>query len=307
MSEGLNASVKAALTEWRQWLLSVRNYSAHTVKAYETDVLQFFSFLNEHTGGAASLRDVSKLDARDFRAWLSARVAAEYDNTSSARALSALKSFMRFLEKQGKPVPAALFSLRTPKMKKALPKALGEGQAQEAVEQIGTLQQEPWVGARDAALLTLIYGCGLRIGEALSLTRGQVEGAEMLIVRGKGNKERRVPVLAVVRQALAEYFAQCPFPISKASPAFLGEKGKPLNPAVFQKQLRRLRLMIGLPESATPHAFRHSFATHLLSGGGDLRAIQELLGHASLSTTQRYTFVDRERLLKAYRSAHPRA
>lgn len=302
----MTAALEKPIAQWLEFLASVRGFSRHTVIAYGQDLRQFTGFLQLHLGGDPSLREVLQLEARDGRAWLAARAGAGYDNASSARALSAVKHFYRWLEKQGKGGNAAMLALRSPKRKKALPKAVGELQAKEAVEQIHALQEEAWVGLRDCALLTLIYGCGLRIAEALSLTQKMLE-SEVLTITGKGGKQRMVPVLPVVREALAAYLAACPYPLARGAPVFVGAKGKPLQPAVFQKQLRRLRGFIGLPESATPHAFRHSFATHLLSGGGDLRSIQELLGHVSLSTTQRYTFVDKERLMQAYKNAHPRA
>lgn len=294
------------LASWLTWLAQVRGFSAHTVTAYGQDVRHFLGFLQEHLGESPGLRDLMSLEARDMRAWLASR-AGEYDVASNARALSAVKSFYRYLEKQGRGSNASVFALRTPKLKKALPRALSQAQARDAVAQVGDLQEERWVALRDAALLTLIYGCGLRISEALSLTRRQLESGGDLAVTGKGNKQRTLPVLPAVHEASRAYLAACPYPLTADSPAFVGEKGAPLQPAVFQKQVRRLRAWLGLPEAATPHAFRHSFATHLLSEGGDLRAIQELLGHASLSTTQRYTYVDRERLMRAYKSAHPRA
>jgi integrase/recombinase XerC len=300
------SAVQTLLGQWVAHLSTMRGFSAHTVTAYRHDVQEFLNFTQEHLGENVNVRSLMRLTTRDGRAWLASRAGA-YDASSSARALSAVKHFFRWLERQGKGNNACILSLRSPKLKKPLPKALAEHQSREAVEHVAALSEEPWVGLRDAALLTLIYGCGLRISEALGLTRKAIEGAELLTVTGKGNKQRVVPVLPAVREALALYFASCPFPIPASGPAFMGEKGKPLQPAVFQKQIRRLRGFIGLPESATPHAFRHSFATHLLSGGGDLRSIQELLGHASLSTTQRYTFIDKERLMSAYKGAHPRA
>lgn len=301
------SSADALVESWVSSLSTLKGYSPHTLTAYRHDVLGFLQFMAEHRGETISKRLLSQAELRDGRAWLASRASDGMDASSNARALSAVKSFFRWLEREGKGANAAILALRAPKLKKPLPKALAEAQSREAVAQVAALQKESWVGLRDGALLTLIYGCGLRISEALSLTRKQLEGADSLIVRGKGNKQRMVPVLPAVRAALAAYFDACPHPLSGDSPAFIGEKGKPLQPAVFQKQIRLLRGYIGLPEAATPHAFRHSFATHLLSGGGDLRSIQELLGHASLSTTQRYTHVDKERLMNAYQNAHPRA
>ena len=229
-----------------------------------------------------------------------------FEPTSTARALSTVKSFYRYLEKQGTLTNPVIFHLRGPKLKKALPKALGVEQAQQALETIGTQHEDEWVNKRDLALLVLIYGSGLRISEALSLTTADNKGDSLTII-GKGNKQRMVPLLPVIKNAIADYMSACPYPFTATAPLFLGKRGQPLNPAIFQLQLRKLRAALNLPESTTPHAFRHSFATHLLSAGGDLRSIQELLGHTSLSTTQRYTHVDKARLMQAYQNAHPRA
>jgi integrase/recombinase XerC len=249
---------------------------------------------------------LQQLETRDIRAWLASRSQC-FEAASTARALSTVKSFFRYLEKQEQVKNAAIFNIRGPRLKKALPRALAEGQAAEALQSIGQQHEEEWVNKRDVALLVLIYGCGLRISEALSLRCQDVPQGDVLTITGKGNKQRQVPVLPAVKEAIQQYIASCPYPFTPLSPLFLGKRGKALDPAIFQLQLRKLRAALNLPESTTPHAFRHSFATHLLSAGGDLRSIQELLGHASLSTTQRYTHVDKARLLKAYKGAHPRA
>lgn len=308
MTEHLPATndVKNAVSEWLAHLAGVKRASAHTLTSYAHDIEGFFSFLGQHLGGRVSMKQLAALETRDFRAWLATR-AGEFEPSSTARALSSVKNFFRRLEKDGKVENAAVFHLRGPRLKKSLPKALATEQTQTALTAIEGLQEEVWVGKRDLALLVLIYGCGLRISEALSLTYAMRPSDGGLIIRGKGNKERMLPVLPVVREAIDDYLAHCPHSFTANTPLFLGVRGKKLDAAIFQKQLRTLRAAMGLPESTTPHAFRHSFATHLLSGGGDLRSIQELLGHASLSTTQRYTHVDRERLLEAYRNAHPRA
>lgn len=301
-----NADLAGAILDWQGWLREVKRASEHTVISYANDMAQFLGFLSGHLGGKIGSAHLKQLEARDFRAWLASR-SGEFEAASNARALSTVKSFYRWMEKQGKVKNAAIFHMRSPKIKKALPKALAESQAAQAMETIGTQHEEEWLNKRDLALLTLIYGCGLRISEALSLTPKHLRVGDHLIITGKGNKQRMVPVLPIVRAAIAEYVSHCPYPLGEAAPLFLGEKGKPLDPGIFQRQLRRLRAQLNLPDSATPHAFRHSFATHLLSAGGDLRSIQELLGHASLSTTQRYTHVDRDRLMHAYKNAHPRA
>lgn len=264
------------------------------------------AFLSGHLGGRVNKKQLEKLDARDIRAWLASRMDA-FDPASSARALSAVKSFYRYLEQQEGIENAALFHIRSPKIKKSVPKALVEGQAQQALGEIESLHAEEWVGKRNLALLVLIYGCGLRISEALSLQYKDAGSGDSLTITGKGNKQRMVPLLPAVKEAIADYVSACPHSFSARTPLFLGSRGGKLDPAIFQRELRKLRAALGLPESTTPHAFRHSFATHLLSAGGDLRSIQELLGHASLSTTQRYTRVDKDRLMSAYKNAHPRA
>lgn len=299
--------LKKHFAAWQEWLEMARGMSRHTVGSYGIDVREFIVFLQGHTGENITQKALSQLELRDFRAWLAYRAGQGLEASSNARALSSVKNFFRFLNKEHGIKCDAVFALRTPKQKKSLPKAMEEGESASAMAHIAELQEEEWVGKRDLALLLLTYGAGLRIGEALGLTRKQLENADTLIVLGKGNKERMVPLLPVVCAAVADYIKACPYPLPKDAPVFLGKQGKPLQPAIFQKQIRKLRSLAGLPESATPHAFRHSFATHLLSAGTDLRTIQELLGHASLSTTQRYTHVDSKRLMDAYNAAHPRA
>lgn len=300
------ADLQKSMSDWEEWMRHARRSSEHTIISYQNDLRHFCEFLAQHLGGKVSLSQLKSLEARDLRAWLATR-AGEYESTSNARALSTVKSFFRYLEKQGAIENAAVFHIRSPKIKKSLPKALAEEQAGQAMSTIGTQHKEEWLNKRDLALLTLIYGCGLRISEALSLTYKDIPKGNTISVIGKGDKQRQVPVLPIIKEAIADYVANCPHHFEAGTSLFLGKQGKKLDPAIFQLQLRKLRAQLNLPESTTPHAFRHSFATHLLSSGGDLRSIQELLGHASLSTTQRYTHVDKERLLKAYEAAHPRA
>ncbi len=302
----VTAELAGIIATWQDWLRYMRRASDYTIISYITDLTHFTRFLSEHQGERVSTSVLLVLETRDFRAWLAART-LHFEAASTARALSTVKSFYRYLEKEGKGENAAIFHKRSPKLKKSLPKALDEGQAMQATAVIATQHDEPWINKRDLALLMLIYGCGLRIGEALSLTYGDLAIAvDSLTVTGKGNKQRMVPLLPMVKNALADYTAACPYPLTDIAPLFLGKRGKALDPAIFQLQIRKARRALGLPDTATPHAFRHSFATHLLSAGGDLRTIQELLGHASLSTTQRYTYVDRKRLMDAYKNAHPR-
>jgi integrase/recombinase XerC len=300
-------AVVDACTAWLAWLTHEKRASPHSVDGYGRDVAAFLDFVQGHIGQAPSLDGLAALTPADFRAYLAHRFDAGLARSSAARALSALRGFFRFLDRRGLASNAALGTVRTPRLPKSVPKALSEDEAAQSLETIEGLALQPWMGKRDLALLTLLYGCGLRLGEALGLTRAQAPRGDSLTVTGKGNKQRVVPVLPIVRAALEDYLAHCPWQLAPDAPLFVGARGGPLNPGVVQRQVRRLRAALGLPDSATPHALRHSFATHLLGSGGDLRSIQELLGHASLSTTQRYTTVDSARLLEVHRAAHPRA
>jgi integrase/recombinase XerC len=304
--------VAAELGHWLGHLASERRMSPKTVEAYRRDAGQFLAFLADHLGGGPSLSDLAALEPADVRAFMAARRAAGIGSRSLMRALAGVRSFARFLERNHKGNVAAIRAVRAPKIAKTLPKPLAIDAAKRIVDadlRAGE-EREPWVLARDAAVLVLLYGSGLRISEALGLRRQDVpapRAGDVIVVTGKGNKKRMVPVLPRVLQAIADYLALCPYAVAPDGPLFVGAKGGPLSPRILQLAMARLRGALGLPETATPHALRHSFATHLLARGGDLRAIQELLGHASLSTTQIYTAVDAERLLEVYRSAHPRA
>ncbi|MEQ1705802.1 MAG: tyrosine recombinase XerC [Rickettsiales bacterium] len=307
----ITPELDATLEQWESWLADVKIFSNHTVISYKNDLSNFLIFMAGHLGDKVGLPELDSLENKDIRAWLASRAMADeekkYEASSNARALSTIKNFFRYLEKQGKSKNAAIFHIRAPKIKKSLPRALSEEQAKDAVAGIVSENSESWINARDTALLLLIYGCGLRIGEALSLNYSDIPRGESLVVTGKGNKQRKLPVLPIVKAAIDEYVAQCPYSFDADSPLFWGLRGKALDAGIFQRQLRNLRAKLNLPDTTTPHAFRHSFATHLLSAGGDLRSIQELLGHVSLSTTQRYTHVDKNRLMAAYKNAHPRA
>lgn len=304
----IDAKLRKHIAAWLDSLAYRKGFSRHTLTAYTIDIRHFLAFINHHSGAEVSLGTLKALSLRDMRSWLAARHAESFTAASTARALSCVRGFFRYLEKQDVLENPAVFHLRTPKIPKSLPKALGEDQSLAALNAIGAHHNQEWARQRDVALLTLIYGCGLRIGEALALTPAQLpNGAAALTLTGKGGKQRMIPLLPQVHDAIIAYRKACPYSLSLQEPLFRGLRGKPLQPAIFQKEIRQLRAVLGLPDSATPHAFRHSFATHLLASGGDLRTIQELLGHADLSTTQRYTKVDRERLLSAYQKAHPRA
>ena len=298
-----------AIAEWQDWLRHERRAAENTIVSYELDLRGFFLFLSDHLGYPPGLSDLAVLKTMDFRGYLARRNANGLARTSTARAVSTLKGFFRFLERRELLENASIHALRPQKIPKSLPKALSTEDAMEALNEVENLSDEPWVGKRDKALLFLLYGCGLRIGEAIGLNRGQLEGpdTDIICVVGKGGKERIVPVLRAVQGVIDDYLAFCPYNLKANDPLFVGVRGARLNPGVAQKQVRLVRKLLRLPETATPHALRHSFATHLLAGGGDLRTIQELLGHESLSTTQRYTEVDVARLQSVYANAHPRA
>jgi integrase/recombinase XerC len=304
--------VTVEMARWLAHLGAERRMSAKTVEAYERDVRQFLGFLAEHLGGRPTLSELAKLTPQDVRAFMAARRGDGIGGRSLMRALAGVRSFARFLERNGKGKVGALAAVRAPKMPKTLPKPLAIVSAKrvtDADERAGE-DREQWVLARDAAVLALLYGSGLRISEALGLARGDVPvpgQGDAITVTGKGNKQRMVPLLPQVSQSIADYISLCPYDLPADRPLFVGARGGPLSPRIVQLVMERLRGALSLPDSATPHALRHSFATHLLARGGDLRAIQELLGHASLSTTQIYTAVDTERLLEVYRNTHPRA
>lgn len=303
-----DAGAREALADWLGWLSHEKRAAAHTVEAYWRDVAGFIDYLADHLGGAVTIDGLGSLKPADFRGFLARRRAEGLGNASLGRALSSLKSLFRFLERTRESFHnPAINTVRTPKIGVAIPKPLSVGEARAAIAAAAEMAAEPWIAARDVAVLTLLYGCGLRISEALGLNAGDTPKGDHLIITGKGGKQRMVPVLDAVRRAIADYLELCPFPREADDALFVGLRGGRLNASVVQKQMRTLRLALGLPETATPHALRHSFATHLLSAGGDLRTIQELLGHASLSTTQRYTEVDAERLLEVHAKAHPRA
>jgi integrase/recombinase XerC len=300
------------IRRWQSHLRAERRLSPKTLEAYERDVRQFLIFLGDHWSDIVTLASFAKLEASDVRSFMAARRADQIAGRSLMRALAGLRSFARFLEREGRGKVGALSAIRAPKVAKSLPKPLQMTSAKRLTDadlRAGE-DRETWILARDAAVMALLYGSGLRISEALSLKRRDVPApgaGDVLVVTGKGNKTRMVPVLQNVLQLIADYVAICPYALAADQPIFVGARGGPLSPRIIQLAMASLRGALGLPDSATPHALRHSFATHLLTRGGDLRAIQELLGHASLSTTQIYTGIDAERLMEVYKTAHPRA
>lgn len=296
---------------WRQWLTSERRCAALTSQAYLRDLRQFLQFLAGHWGGPVSLEHLAGLKAGDIRSFMARRRAEGVESRSLLRGLAGIRSFFRRLERDGKADASAFSLVRAPKIPRSLPKPLAPGAALSLTDLENHIDEErpQWIADRDIAVICLLYGAGLRISEALSLTPAQCAHgeAERLTITGKGGKKRETPLIEPVRKALADYLASCPFALAAQEPMFRGARGGPLSPRIIQLTIERMRGALGLPATATPHALRHSFATHLLARGGDLRAIQELLGHASLSTTQVYTAVDSTRLMAAYRAAHPRA
>lgn len=302
----LGADLDRAVAAWIAHLRSERGLSSNTLEAYSRDTRQFLGFLGAQLGYAPCLADLERLDMKMLRRFMAARRRGSVSR-SLARTLSALRQLFRWLEAQGLVENRAILQLASPKVPHSLPKPLTVAKASDVMG--GSLADEEWIAARDTAVLLLLYGSGLRITEALGIQAKDAPTGdrEVLRIKGKGGKERLVPVLAIVREAVGRYLQLCPYPLEPDEALFRGAKGGPLSPRIIQLAMERLRGELGLPATATPHALRHSFATHLLSAGADLRQIQELLGHASLSTTQVYTQVDRERLLAVYDAAHPRS
>ncbi len=307
-----DGTITLEMMHWLAHLRSERRLSPKTLEAYARDLRQFLGFLSGHWGTRVTLSRFAALEASDVRAFMAMRRADDIGGRSLMRTLAGLRSFGRFLEREGRGKVGALSAIRAPKVGKSLPKPVPIVAAKrfaDADERAGE-DRDPWIWARDAAVMALLYGSGLRISEALGLKRRDVPlpgAGDVLVVTGKGNKTRMVPVLQNVLSLVQDYVAMCPHQLPPEGPVFVGARGGPLSPRIIQLTMERLRGVLGLPDSATPHALRHSFATHLLSRGGDLRAIQELLGHASLSTTQIYTGIDSERMLEVYKAAHPRA
>lgn len=299
----------ALLQTWIAHLRDERRFAANSVEAYERDVAAFLGFLQGHLGGEPSSQDLASLEPRDLRAYLAHRRQGPdaLADRSISRALAAIRSFYRYLERRHGVTNARLALVRGPKLKRPLPRPVSEGAARDLIVEAKDTASQEWVGARDAALITVLYAAGLRISEALALTGGDLPLPEMLRVVGKGGKERIVPLLPAAREAVERYAELCPYALTEDAPLFRAIRGGALSPRMAQDLMQRLRGRLGLPSSATPHALRHAFATHLLANGGDLRAIQDLLGHESLSTTQTYASVEAKKILQLYRRAHPRA
>lgn len=300
-------ALSAALAEWLDHQRSLRGAADNTLTAYRTDVLGFLSFMTGHKAQAQGLGPISRVTVTDMRSWMAHERGRGVAARSLARSLSAVKTFYGWLAEREGFEPTAVLSTRSPKFQKKLPRPLAPDAARAMIDTLELQTTEPWVGLRDTAVVTLLYGCGLRISEALDITGRDLPLGTSLRIVGKGGKERVVPVIPQARAALSAYLDACPYEPSRDMPVFRSLRGKPLYPRAIQSVMAKARMQLGLPATATPHAMRHSFATHLLNAGGDLRAIQELLGHASLSTTQAYTAVDTARLMEVYDAAHPRA
>ncbi len=303
----ISPAMSSALGTWLDHQRALKGAANNTITAYQTDLLGFLSFMTQYHGEAQGLGPISRIAVTDMRAWMASERARGVAARSLARSLSAVKSFYRWLAEREGFEPTAVLSTRSPKFQKKLPRPLAVDAARAMIDTVEIQAREPWIGARDVAVVTLLYGCGLRISEALGLTFKDVPLPATLRIIGKGGKERLVPVIPAARAAVDAYLRACPHAMDPEQPIFRGTRGGPLYARAIQTVMAQSRMQLGLPATATPHAMRHSFATHLLNAGGDLRSIQKLLGHASLSTTQAYTAVDTARLMEVYDAAHPRA
>ena len=303
----ISPAARDALQTWLEGQKALQGASENTLDAYRRDVADFLAFITQHKGAPQGLAALQGVTVSDMRAWMAWVRSQGISSRSLARKLSAVKTFFRWLGERHEFDPTAVLSTRSPKFHRKLPRPLDEDAARAMIDTVEFQSGSDWVAARDAAVVTLLYGCGLRISEVLSRTGRDLPLGDSLRIVGKGGKERIVPVIDAARQAVDRYLALCPYTIDPDTPLFRGARGGQLSPRQIQKVMEASRNQLGLPASATPHAMRHSFATHLLNAGGDLRAIQELLGHASLSTTQAYTAVDLDRLMDVYQRTHPKA
>ena len=307
ITPSMRSDLHDALGEWRGWLAYEKRFSSHTLDAYQRDINGFLVFLIERIGSLPGLADLEAIQRADFRSYLAHRAALKNGRSSIARSLSTIRNLFQWLERRDLIENGVIWSVRTPKVPRTLPRPLSIKEARQVIEEAGAIGGDPWLTTRDAALYTMLWACGLRIGEALGLNRSEAPDGESMVITGKGNRQRLVPVLTIVSERIDAYLAVCPYKLKPDDPLFVGKIGRRLSPGVVQRRLRDLRAKLGMPETVTPHAFRHSFATHLLATDGDIRTIQELLGHVSISTTQIYTEVDDAKIMEVYMRAHPRA
>lgn len=301
-----DTKLQKAIAHWFEWMQSERRYSPETIERYQKDFVYFLSFLQDHTGGELNLKTLLGLEAADFRAFMASRHNAGMQRVSIARILSTIRSFYKFLAKKEYGQNAAITVIRSPKLPKTLPRAIAGAEAEALLDGSDILSDIPWIQKRNMAMFALMYGAGMRVGEVVGLNRNNAPVNDTTVITGKGNKQRVVPILPQIQKAVRDYIDHCPLPLAANDPLFIGQKGKRLQRTNIAGMVRQLRAAMGLPEHTTPHALRHSFATHLLNGGADLRSIQELLGHANLSTTQRYAQVEVEKMLDIHARAHPR-
>lgn len=292
---------------WLNYLSNIKKLSQNSVVSYKNDLSKFFIFFQNYIEKNIGLKEIESIKISEFRSFLTYRRNSEISSNSIARNISALKSFFRFLIKNNKIKESSVFNLKSPKLKKSLPRPINVDLAIQVIKQAEEIEDEKWIGLRNKAILILLYGCGLRISEALSLNYDDVQNEDHILIKGKGEKERIVPMMPYIKKGIENYLEACPKEIISGEALFIGKRFSRLSPRIIQYALEKIRTALSLPETATPHALRHSFATHLLDSGGDLRTIQELLGHSSLSTTQKYTKVETSKLLDIYKKSHPLA
>ena len=292
---------------WLDYLSNIKKLSQNSVTSYKNDLSKFFVFFQDYIEKNIGLKEIESIKISEFRSFLTYRRNSEISSNSIARNISALKSFFRFLIKNNKIKESSVFNLKSPKLKKSLPRPINVDLAIQVIKQAEEIEDEKWIGLRNKAILILLYGCGLRISEALSLNYDDVQNEDHILIKGKGEKERIVPMMPYIKKGIENYLEACPKEIISGEALFIGKRFSRLSPRIIQYALEKIRTALSLPETATPHALRHSFATHLLDSGGDLRTIQELLGHSSLSTTQKYTKVETSKLLDIYKKSHPLA
>mgnify|MGYP003123519640 CR=1 FL=1 len=303
----ISPAARGAMETWLSHEQALKNAAKNTLTAYKIDVENFMAFMADHRDGPPGLEALTGLRKQEMRAWMAHERSGGVGGRSLARGLSAVKTFFRWLEQRHDVDASRVLATRTPKFANKLPRPLSTTAAVDMIDCIDTQAEEPWIGARDAAVLTMLYGCGLRINEALDLSGSDCPLADVMHITGKGGADRIVPVLPAVKNAVNRYVKLCPFPVQNNMPLFRGLRGARLKAGLVQKAMRSARMTLGLPDTATPHALRHSFATHLMNSGGDLRTIQELLGHKYLSSTQGYTAVSNTRLMEVYNASHPKA